>query len=245
LAHEDVLGRLVALAAERAATARAAGAPAVLVGVTGGVAFGKTTLAGQLAEGLARALPGVPVEVTPTDGFLKPNSVLAAEDLIHRKGFPETYDTAAFHAFLDALAEGRPAVTPVYSHIAYDIVPGETRALGGRGVVIVEGVNVLQTAHARARFGLSIYVDADPDHAKAWYLARLDAIIANEPRSLIAQVADPEQRRGFIEAAWTGINLVNLKDHIAPTADLADVIVRKGADHKLLELVARTKATLP
>jgi type I pantothenate kinase len=233
----EVLEQLVGLVASRAAAARAAGAPAFLVGVTGGVAVGKSVLAGQLADGLAKAAPGVRVQVTPTDGFLKSNAELAAGGLTYRKGFPETYDAAAFHAFLDALAHGRAAETPVYSHVAYDIAPGETRTLAGEGVVIVEGVNVLQTAEARARFGLSIYVEAEADHAKAWYLARLDGIVANEPRSLIAQVADPEVRRGYIEAAWTNINLVNLTDHIAPTAAYADVVVRKGADHELVELI--------
>jgi type I pantothenate kinase len=236
----EALTELVALVSERAAAAQAAGAACFLVGVTGGVASGKSTLARQLAEGLGRTLPGGPVEVVPTDGFLKPNAVLAAEGLVYRKGFPETYDAGAFHAFLAALSQGRVAATPVYSHIAYDIVPGETRTLAGQGVVIVEGVNVLQTPEARALFGMSVYVDAEPDDAKAWYLARLDQIIANEPESLIARVADPDVRRGYIEAAWTNINLVNLADHIAPTAEFADVIVRKGRDHELLELVTRT-----
>ncbi len=241
----DVLARLTALVAERAAAARAAGAPSFLVGVTGGVAFGKSTLSRQLAEGLATALPDWPVEIVPTDGFLKPNSVLADAGLTYRKGFPETYDAAAFHAFLDALGAGRAAATPVYSHIAYDITPGETRTVAGEGVIIVEGVNALQTPQARARFGFSIYVDAEPDHAKAWYLARLDEIIANEPQSLIAQVTDPEQRRGFIEAAWTSINLVNLAEHIAPTAAFADVVVRKGADHAPLALIEQNPYERP
>jgi type I pantothenate kinase len=236
---QDVLAELVARVAERAAAARAAGAPCFLVGVAGGVASGKSTLARRLAEGLGRALPGIAVEVTPTDGFLKPNARLAAEGLVYRKGFPETYDAAAFHAFLAALADGRAAETPVYSHIAYDITPGEARTLAGEGVVIVEGVNVLQTEVARSLFGMSVYVDAEPGHAKAWYLARLDQIIADEPQSLIAQVADPDVRRGYIEAAWTNINLVNLTDHIAPTAAFADVVVRKGPEHELMELIKR------
>jgi len=241
----DVLQRLVGLVAERAGGALAAGAPAFLVGVAGGVAAGKSTLSQAIADGLALALPGAPAQIVPTDGFLKPNARLTAEGLAYRKGFPESFDTAAFHAFLDALAEGRAAVTPVYSHVAYDIVPGETRTVAGDGVVIVEGVNVLQTCEARARFGLSIYVDAAPEHAKAWYLARLDRIIANEPQSLIAQVADPAQRAAYIEAAWTAINLVNLTDHIAPTAAFADAVVRKGAGHEFVELVQQQPLSRP
>ena len=227
------LGReLIAQVAERVA-----GRAVFLVGIAGGVAAGKSTLARFLAEGLRAG--GLAVQLVATDGFLLPNSDLAAAGLIQRKGFPETYDTAAFHAFLDALAEGRAAGMPVYSHIAYDIVPGEIRTVDGSGVVIVEGVNVLQTPRARARFDVSLYVDAEPDHAKAWYLRRLDEIIANEPESLIAKIPDPELRNRLIEQAWTEINLVNLRDHIAPTADYADIVIHKGPDHGFLALAKR------
>jgi len=240
-----VLVQLVDLAAARAGDALGAGRPVFLIGVTGGVAAGKSTLSGQIAEGLGAALPDVPVQIVPTDGFLRPNSDLTAAGLAYRKGFPESFDTGAFHAFLDALAEGRPAVSPIYSHVAYDIVPGEARTVAAEGVVIVEGVNVLQTPQARARFGLSIYVDAAAEHAKAWYLARLDRIIANEPQSLIAQVADPAQRAAYIEAAWTAINLVNLTDHIAPTAAFADVVVRKDPDHALVAMIPHRSPSRP
>ena len=232
---QDPAAQLVSLIAERAAAA-----PGVfLVGVAGGVAVGKSTLARAIAEGLEQAAPETPVEIVATDGFLRPNSELAAAGLIQRKGFPETYDIPAFQAFLDTLAAGREAATPVYSHVAYDIAQGETRTVNATGVVIVEGVNVLQTKAARERFGLAVYVDAAPEHVKGWYLKRLDEIIANEPDSLIAQIRDPELRARLIEQAWTEINLVNLRDHIAPTAAHADVVIRKAADHSLVELVAR------
>jgi type I pantothenate kinase len=235
MGEQDLAGALAALVAERASASNGLGA--FLVGLAGGVAVGKSTLARQLADGLEAA--GLPVQVVATDGFLKPNAELAAAGLAQKKGFPETYDAAALAAFLADLAAGRPATTPVYSHVAYDITPGETRTLEGRGVVIVEGVNVLQTSEARALFGLSIYLDADPAHAKAWYLRRLDQIIANEPASLIAQIQDVALRTRLIEQAWTELNLVNLRDHIAPTAAYADVVVRKAADHTLAALEPR------
>lgn len=217
--------------------ARAAGrARPVLIAITGGVAAGKSTLANAIAEGLRSA--GEPVEIVATDGFLKPNAQLDAAGLGMRKGFPETYDLDAFHGFLADLAAARPASTPVYSHVTYDIVPGETRTVAGEGVVIVEGINVLQTEAARARFHLSLYVDAAPDHAKAWYLARLHGIIAADPDSFFARL-DPDARDAMFEAAWTQLNLVNLEQHIAPTAAFADALVRKGADHALTEIVWR------
>lgn len=215
---------------------RAADRDVLLVGIAGGVAVGKSTLARAIADGLAAV--GTPVQIVATDGFLKPNAQLEAAGLSLKKGFPETYDTGALHAFLGELAAGRPAATPIYSHVTYDIVPGETRTVDGAGVVIVEGINVLQTPEARDRLGLSLYVDADPDHAKAWYLARLHGIIAADPESFFAKL-DPAQRDAMFEAAWTHLNLVNLHQHIAPTAAYADVVVRKGVDHALQELIWR------
>ena len=215
---------------------RAAGRAVLLVGVAGGVAVGKSTLARTLADGLEAA--GLPVQVVATDGFLKPNAELEAAGLSLKKGFPETYDAEALHGFLAALAAGRPAASPVYSHLTYDIVPGEARTVVGSGVVIIEGINVLQTPEARRHLGLSIYVDADPAHTKAWYLARLHGIIAADPESFFAKL-DPARRDAMFEAAWTHLNLVNLREHIAPTAAYADVVVRKAADHALAELAWR------
>lgn len=227
----DLGAELVARVAERAA-----GRDVLLVGIAGGVAVGKSTLAREIADGLEAG--GLAVQIVATDGFLKPNAALEAAGLGMKKGFPETYDTDAIHAFLGALAEGRAAASPIYSHVTYDILPGETRTVDASGVVIVEGINVLQTADARSRFGLSLYVDADPAHAKAWYLARLHGIIAADPESFFAKL-DPVQRDAMFEAAWTHLNLVNLHEHIAPTMAFADAVVRKGAGHELVEILAR------
>jgi type I pantothenate kinase len=72
----------------------------LVVGITGSVAVGKTTLARQIAEALPTDLQ---VEIVSTDGFLKPNAVLEAQGLSMRKGFPESYDVDAMLAALTAL----------------------------------------------------------------------------------------------------------------------------------------------
>lgn len=224
----DLIAELVAQTFERAASRTP-----FLVAIAGGVAAGKSTLARAIADGLEAS--GLAVQIVATDGFLKPNAQLEAAGLGMKKGFPETYDTGALHTFLAALASGRDAASPIYSHVTYDILPGETRTVAAAGVVIVEGINVLQTLQARAHFGMSLYVDADPDHAKAWYLSRLHGIIAADPKSFFASL-DPAERDAMFEAAWTQLNLVNLHEHISPTMAHADVIVRKDADHGLVEL---------
>jgi type I pantothenate kinase len=224
----DIAAELIARVA-----GRAAGRGVVLVGIAGGVAVGKSTLARTIGQGLEAR--GLSTHIVATDGFLRPNAELEAAGLGMKKGFPETYDTAALHAFLAELAAGRATATPVYSHVTYDIVPGEARTVAASGVVIVEGINVLQTPEAREQLGLSIYVDADPAHAKAWYLRRIQQVIADDPESFFAKL-DPERRDAMFEMGWTHLNLVNLNEHIAPSAAFADVVVRKDADHSLVAL---------
>lgn len=223
----------------RNALGRRRGAGPLVIGLTGGVAVGKSTLARFIAEGLGLADPSLSTEVIATDGFLRPNAELEAAGLGHRKGFPESFDTDAFHAFLGELGAGGPVSAPVYSHVTYDVSPDERRTISGVDVVIVEGVNVLQTAAARANLDVMLYLDAEVELVKGWFADRLHRIAATEPASFMAQFSDPAARAAVIEYAWNEINLPNLREHIAPTATFADLVARKGEDHAIVALEAR------
>ena len=145
--------------------ARSAKVP-YLVGIAGSVAVGKSTTARLLRELLARWPDHPRVQLVTTDGFLFPNRELAARGLMKRKGFPESYDRARLLSFVADLKSGRERVrAPVYSHLVYDIVPGEETVFEQPDIVIVEGLNVLQSGTAGAfvsdYFDFSVYVDAD------------------------------------------------------------------------------------
>jgi type I pantothenate kinase len=113
-----------------------------VVGVVGPVAVGKSTLAATLEALLA----GPDATVVSTDSFLYPNSVLAERGIVDRKGFPESYDWDALTAFLLAVRSGEPGVTtPVYSHDHYDVLEGASTMVGEPGVLVVEGLNLLQS----------------------------------------------------------------------------------------------------
>lgn len=197
------------------------------------MAVGKSTL----AEALRNELAPADVEVVATDGFLRPNDELAAEGLLHQKGFPATYDGAAIAAFLDALRAGRPAAVPVYSHETYDRVPGEEREIAGDvDVVVVEGVNALQPVFAE-RLDLRVFVHAEEPLVRSWYVERfVELIVAAEAdeasfyRRFVA--LDDDGRRGMAMAVWEGVNLVNLDEHIGPTREAADVVLVKTEGHR-------------
>jgi type I pantothenate kinase len=226
-----------------------------IIGVAGSVAVGKSTTA-RLLRALLRRWPNTPrVDLMATDGFLLPNAVLKREGLMERKGFPESYDRPALLAFLNDIKSGKQKVAaPCYSHLTYDIVPGETVTVERPDILIVEGLNVLQTSRLAKVgrdvpfvsdfFDFSIYIDADEEVIRTWYLERFGQLrqtAFRDPESYFhryASITDAEAR-DFAEGLWNRINLVNLRDNILPTRPRADLILRKGADHRIEQVALR------
>jgi type I pantothenate kinase len=219
-----------------------------IIGVAGSVAVGKSTTA-RVLRALLRRWPNTPkVDLMATDGFLLPNAVLKREGLMERKGFPESYDRSALLAFLNDIKSGRQTVAaPVYSHLTYDIVPDETVTIERPDILIVEGLNVLQTSRLARDgsdapfvsdfFDFSIYIDADEAVIRTWYLerfAKLRQTAFLDPDSYFHRYASITEAEAteFAGGLWDRINLVNLRENIRPTRPRADLILRKGPDHR-------------
>jgi type I pantothenate kinase len=226
-----------------------------IIGIGGSVAVGKSTTARVLKALLGR-WPNIPkVELITTDGFLLPNARLEQLGLMRRKGFPESYDLPALLSFLSAIKAGQARVpAPVYSHLVYDIVPGATVEIDRPDILIVEGLNVLQTprlpAHGRAApfvsdfFDFSVYIDADEAHIRRWYIDRflsLKDTAFRDPHSYFHRLANVshEEAERIADDLWTGINLVNLKENILPTRLRAALILRKDATHRIEQVALR------
>ena len=237
---KEAAERLARLATERAT---APDAPIVL-GITGAVASGKSTLADAVVDALVH--DGTSAEVVTTDGFLLPNALLAERGLTMHKGFPDSYDVAALTAFVDAVHANEPDIrVPVYSHITYDVEPGPGRLLGSCRVAVVEGVNTLGAL--AGRLDLAVYLDVSEADLERWYVARFRALCdeartdpASFYRSFVSMTADEVDAIAL--STWRGINLVNLREHILPTRNLADVVVTKGPDHQVLAVEVREHA---
>ena len=218
-----------------------------VVGVAGSVGVGKSTTS-RLLRTLLSHWPSHPrVDLVTTDGFLLPQRELEARGLTARKGFPESYDQRRLVRFLADVKAGLPSVeAPVYSHLAYDIVPGEYQTVGQPDILIVEGLNVLQTGGRRSGrlspmfvsdfFDFSIYVDADERDIEQWYLERFsrlrDTVFTN-PSSYFHRYASlsPEDAIDTARRIWRTINLVNLRENVLPTRERAHLILEKGRDH--------------
>jgi type I pantothenate kinase len=225
----EVYAPLADLIAERAATREHDGT--FLVWISGSVAVGKSTSARALATLLESHERVGAVARVPTDGFLFPNRELVARGIMERKGFPESFDTARLQAFLDALHAGAPEVrAPVYSHELYDVTDDEL-VVRDATVAVLEGLPVVEQP-----IDLALYLDADEADIEAWYIERFlrlrSEALADE-QSFFRMFAGMDQHDAVAIArqVWTEINLVNLREHIAPARDRADVVLEKGPDH--------------
>ncbi|BDA64870.1 pantothenate kinase [Actinomyces capricornis] len=227
-----------------------------IVAVAGSVAVGKSTTARLIAHLLRRFTATPRVDLVTTDGFLLPNAVLEERGLLARKGFPESYDRRALLDFVAAVKSGAPSVSaPVYSHTRYDILPGEQVTVRHPDVLVLEGLNVLQPAPRGNRPGastlavsdfidFSIYVDADPADIRRWYLDRfltLKRTAFTDPRSYFRRYAALPDDIATVAASqvWESVNLVNLRENIAPTRGRATLVLRKDAEHRMSRVLLR------
>ncbi|HEV8149135.1 MAG TPA: type I pantothenate kinase [Gemmatimonadales bacterium] len=220
-----------------------------LLGVAGSVAVGKSTTARVLRALLARWPDHPRVDLVTTDGFLYPNRVLEERGLLARKGFPESYDLRRLVRFVADLKAGVPEVSaPVYSHLVYDILPGEAQLIRQPDIVILEGLNVLEGGDRRPEegarlfvsdyFDFSIYVDAEEAFIKQWFLQRFQQLretAFRAPQSYFRKYAELSEgdAAAFATQVWEEINGANLRDNVLPTRERAHLILEKGPDHRI------------
>lgn len=226
-----------------------------IIGLAGSVSAGKSTTARVLKALLSRWSNTPKVELITTDGFLYPNAVLQAEGLMERKGFPESYDGTALIRFLSEIKAGKGQVqAPVYSHLVYDVVPNEYVTVDRPDILIVEGLNVLlpnrlprdgkSIPFVSDFFDFSIYLDADEDQLERWYVERfmrLRETAFRDPRSFFSKYATltDAQAMETAKGIWHRINLPNLQENILPTRPRADLVLTKGASHRIERVALR------
>ena len=223
-----------------------------IIGVAGSVAVGKSTTSRILQALLSRWPSSPKVDLVTTDGFLHPNRVLEERGLMQRKGFPESYDRARFVNFLADIKSGKGKVAvPVYSHLVYDVVPGEEVVIDQPDILIVEGLNILQPGElpkdgtpilfASDFIDFSIYIDADVEDLRDWYVTRffrLRETAFRDPTSFFRKFSQmsEEEAGAFGRQVWQNINLPNLLENVLPTRGRADLILKKGKDHRIEEV---------
>ncbi|WP_119066226.1 type I pantothenate kinase [Rubrobacter indicoceani] len=225
-----------------------------IIGIGGSVAVGKSTTA-RILQALLSRWPDHPrVDLVTTDGFLHPNRVLEERGLMRRKGFPESYDQRRLVRFLADVKSGRDEVAaPVYSHLTYDIIPDERRVVKQPDIVILEGLNVLQSGDlclgkqstfVSDFFDFSIYVDADVRDIERWYVDRFLTFkntVFKDENSYFRRYVDFTDEEAIREAEgiWGEINGPNLRENILPTRERAQLILEKSSRHEVKKVRLR------
>ncbi len=219
-----------------------------IIGVAGSVAVGKSTTARVLQALLARWGNHAKVDLVTTDGFLYPNAELSRRNIMHRKGFPESYDRRALMRFVTTVKSGAEvACAPVYSHLLYDIIPGEKQMVRHPDILVLEGLNVLQTGPTLMvsdLFDFSVYVDARIEDIEGWYISRFLSMRAGafaNPQSHFHSYSTLTDQQAEFAARdiWHSINRPNLIENILPTRPRATLVLRKDADHSINRLRLR------
>lgn len=224
--------------------------PPFIIGIAGSVAVGKSTTARLLQIILSRTFKRRNVQLITTDGFLYPNRVLQERGIMHRKGFPESYDMPKLINFLNEVKNGKEEIqAPLYSHSVYDVIEGEYETIEQPDILIVEGINVFQLPanqqiYVSDFFDFSVFVDADPKLIEQWYLERFGALLDTafkEPDNYYYPYAIGDREDAFKMArnVWKTINLKNLEEYILPTRSRADVILHKVENHIVDEIFLR------
>jgi type I pantothenate kinase len=226
-----------------------------IIGIAGSVAVGKSTTA-RVLQALLTRWPNTPkVELVTTDGFLHPNAELARQGLMERKGFPESYDGTGLIRFLSRVKAGeRHVAAPVYSHLVYDVLLGQTIAIDRPDILIVEGLNVLLPNRLSREgkdipfvsdfFDFSVFLHADMALLEKWYIQRfmlLRETAFRDPRSYFHKYADldDEEAQAMARSIWTRINLLNLQENILPTRPRASLQLTKGVSHRIEQVALR------
>lgn len=224
-----------------------------IISIAGSVAVGKSTSARILQSLLSHWPNQRKVDLMTTDGFLHPLAYLQEHNLLHKKGFPISYNTPQLIRFLADIKSGKPNVSaPIYSHLTYDIIPDQFNVIDQPDILILEGLNVLQPNKNQANelfvsdfVDFSIYVDAEEDLLKEWYIHRFLKFrqsAFSDPNSYFKHYANLSEQEAVTTAGkiWDEINGLNLKENILPTRERADLILKKGANHEV-ELVRLKK----
>jgi uridine kinase len=193
----------------------------LIIGIAGGTASGKTTVARRLVERLGTH----PVAVLDQDSYYRDLADLPLEERA-RFNFdhPDAFDTALLVRHLRELRAGNPVEKPVYSFTKHTRT-GETVRVNPGDVVILEGILVLALEPVRELLEVKVFVDSDAD---VRVLRRVSRDIKERGRDF----------DGVVEQYFRTVRPMHF-GFVEPSKRYADIIIPHGGLNDIaIEMVA-------
>lgn len=212
-----------------------------ILGITGSVASGKSTLAKQICERLS--CQNVKAEYISTDSFLMSNAQLEAQGMTNEKGFPKTFYFDEMVETIKQIKKGKSVEIPIYDHGKYDILPNQYQKIEPCSMVIIEGLNVLQNnpdktkPNLRELLDLSVFIDVNERLLNEWFISRafkLREQVFQDKESFFHNLTSlsDEEFTDFLNEVWDTINGPNFIENILYTSYYADVILTLTKGHR-------------
>ncbi|XP_062267452.1 uridine-cytidine kinase-like 1 [Platichthys flesus] len=188
---------------------------AFVIGLCGGSASGKTTVANKIIEAL-----DVPwVVLLSMDSFYK---VLNKEDeeLAAKNEYnfdhPDAFDFELLVTVLRKLKKGKSIKVPVYDFNSH-CRRKEWKTVYGANVVIFEGILAFANKELLKLLDMKVFVDTDSDIR---LIRRLKRDVSQRGRNIIGII---KQYNKFVKPAF--------EQYIEPTVQVADIVVPRGGEN--------------
>ncbi|MBP7784507.1 MAG: uridine kinase [Firmicutes bacterium] len=199
----------------------------LVVGIAGGSGSGKTTVVRAISEAFGNA-----VSVLEHDAYYRDQSRLSFEERLKTNyDHPFAFDTDLYIDHAKQLIGGREVERPVYSFESYTRT-SDTVCVEPAGVLILEGILVLEDARIRELMDIKAFVDADPD---VRFIRRLMRDVQERGRTLDS----------VVDQYLNVVRPMHLQ-FVEPTKRYADVIIPEGGFNRVaIELlIARLKSAV-
>ncbi len=206
-----------------------------ICGITGASGAGKTTLSLDLQKILQQECRECRISVIQADNFIYSNTTLDSHNLMHRKGFPESFDIKTFERCLKNILDNHfPIEMPCYSQDIKDILPEKVVSIEKSHIYIIEGVNLFfkyEHFNALDYINFCIYLDTNRELVKARALKRFFEAYTkskNEPTTYFEKFLGWSETDiyAYAENLWTTMDKELFKKHIEPYQSLANLVIK-------------------
>ena len=196
----------------------------VIIGIAGGSASGKTTVAQRLKKTFEESNS---VIIIRQDDYYKDQSHLTMDERINTNyDHPLAFDNDLLVKQLDQLANGIPVEKPIYDFVNHTR-SAKTEIVEPADVIVLEGLFVLESEFIRNRLDIKLFVDTEADIR---FIRRLKRDVNERGRTL-----------DHVITQYTTTVKIMHSLFIEPSKRYADLIIPEGGRNEVALDLLTTK----